>query len=60
MDLMDNGEIIMRAALERRETRAMHIRSDYTFTNPLLNDKFLTIRKENGKPVTEWRQRWEA
>jgi succinate dehydrogenase/fumarate reductase flavoprotein subunit len=59
-DLMDNGEVIMHAALERKETRGMHVRSDYTFTNPLLTDKFLTIRQENGRPVTEWRQRWTA
>lgn len=48
LDLMDNGEIIMHAALERKETRGMHLRSDYTFTNPLLSDKFLNVWQENG------------
>ncbi len=57
-DLMDCAEVIMHAALERRETRGMHLRSDYTFTNPLLTDKFLTIRKENDAIVPEWRQKW--
>ena len=38
----------------------MHLRSDYTFTNPLLNDKFLTVRRENGRVVTEWRPRRSA
>lgn len=59
-ELMDNGEAIMHAARERRESRGMHLRSDYTFTNPLLNDKFLTVRRENGRVVTEWRPRRSA
>ena len=59
-ELKDNGEAIMHAARERRESRGMHLRSDYTFTNPLLNDKFLTVRRENGRVVTEWRPRRSA
>ncbi|MCQ2444857.1 MAG: FAD-binding protein [Mailhella sp.] len=58
LDLMDNGEIVMHAALERKETRGMHIRSDYTFTNPLLADKFLAVWKEDGEVKKEWRTRW--
>ena len=58
LDLMDNGEIVMHAALERKETRGMHMRSDYTFTNPLLSDKFLDVWQENGTVRTEWRQCW--
>lgn len=58
LDLMDNGEIVMHGARERRESRGMHQRSDYTFTNPLLTDKFLTVRKENEHVITEWRDRW--
>ena len=38
----------------------MHQRSDFTFTNPLLSDKFLTLRKEQGRIIPEWRQRWTA
>lgn len=60
MDLMDNAEVIMHAALERKETRGMHMRSDYTFTNPLLADQFLTVRKEHGRVIPEWRQRWNV
>ena len=56
LDLMDNGEIIMHAALERKETRGMHLRSDYTFTNPLLSDKFLNVWQENGTVRKKWRQ----
>jgi len=58
LDLMDNGEIIMHAALERKESRAMHQRADYTFTNPLLADKFLEVWQEDGIVRKEWRQRW--
>ena len=60
LDLMDNGEIIMHAALERKETRDMHRRSDYTFTNPLLADRFLTVRRQGGEVIKEWRPRWNA
>ncbi len=44
-------------ALERKETRGMHKRSDFPFTNPLLQDKFLTIRQDEGETVMEWRER---
>jgi succinate dehydrogenase/fumarate reductase flavoprotein subunit len=44
-------------ALERKETRGMHKRSDFPFTNPLLQDKFLTIRQEGGMPQLEWRDK---
>lgn len=57
VDLLDCGDMIFHTALERQETRAMHIRSDFPFTNPLLADKFLTIRLENGNPVLEWRDK---
>ena len=56
-DLMDCGEVILLTALERKETRGMHRRSDYPFTNPLLQDKFLSIQRRNGKTVTRWREK---
>ena len=34
----------------------MHLRSDYTFTNPLLSDKFLNVWQENGTVRKKWRQ----
>ena len=49
----------MHGALERKESRGMHQRSDFTFTN-LLNRLFLTLRKEQGRIIPEWRQRWTA
>ena len=57
MELMDCGEAIFLAALARQETRGTHRRSDYTFTNPLLADKFLTIWKEDGRPKVRFRPR---
>lgn len=54
-DLIDVGETVFIAALERKETRDTHKRSDYTFTNPLLNDKFMMIRQIDGKPEINWR-----
>jgi succinate dehydrogenase/fumarate reductase flavoprotein subunit len=56
-DLLDCGETVFLSALERKETRAQHRRPDFPFTNPLLQDKFLTIRKEKGKAVTAWREK---
>lgn len=57
MDLMDCGEMIFEAALARKETRGMHRRSDYPFTNPLLQDKFLNIWHQKGKIKTAWRNK---
>jgi succinate dehydrogenase/fumarate reductase flavoprotein subunit len=57
LDLMECGKTIFLTALERKETRGLHVRPDFPFTNPLLQDKFLTIRQENGKDILEWRDR---
>ncbi|MBW2206621.1 MAG: FAD-binding protein [Deltaproteobacteria bacterium] len=57
LDLMECGEMILSTAMERRETRGLHIRSDFPFTNPLLAEKWVTIRKENGTPKVEWRDK---
>lgn len=57
LDLIDVGEALMYAARERRETRPPHNRADFPFTNPMLGELFLTIRKENGSVVTEWRKK---
>lgn len=56
-DLMDMGELIMLCARERKETRENHKRSDYTFTNPLLNNMFQTIQKTEDGVMTEFRKR---
>jgi succinate dehydrogenase/fumarate reductase flavoprotein subunit len=49
--------MILSTALERRETRGLHIRSDFPFTNPLLAEKWITIRKEDGQAKVEWREK---
>ncbi len=54
-DLLEMGKLIMTACRERRETRGMHKRSDYTFTNPLLDDMFLTVKKVDNQPQVGWR-----
>ena len=57
LDLFDCAECIMRSALERKETRGNHKRSDYTFTNPLLADKMLDVtRNDDGTVTTSWRK----
>ncbi len=57
LDLIDIGEALMHAALERKETRPPHNRADFTFTNPTLDDFFLTVRKEeDGRIIKEWRR----
>jgi succinate dehydrogenase/fumarate reductase flavoprotein subunit len=55
VNLYDLGELVFVNALERKESRALHQRADYPYTDPLLNNKVLIIKNDNGKPVTEWR-----
>jgi succinate dehydrogenase/fumarate reductase flavoprotein subunit len=57
MDLIECGKVIFLAALERKETRGLHKRPDFPFTNPLLQNKFLTVRKQRGRVKTEWRDK---
>ncbi len=57
LDLFDCAEAVFHAALERRESRAQHTRADYTFTNPLLADKALTVRRDKDGVIAEWRWR---
>jgi succinate dehydrogenase/fumarate reductase flavoprotein subunit len=57
LDLIDCGEAIFLSALERRESRPPHNRSDCPFTNPLLQDRFVTISRRRGDWDIEWRDR---
>lgn len=57
LNLADLGKALIVAARGRKETRGRHLRSDYTFTNPLLRDKFLQVWLENGEVHTAWRER---
>lgn len=54
LNMIEIGELIFRAAMERKETRAKHIRVDYPFTNPLL-DKLLVAKKTEKGPAFQWR-----
>jgi len=56
LDLLDLGELVFLAALERKETRGKHVRPDYPFTNPLLDGKLLTLKRVGNSPVIEWKE----
>ena len=46
LDMIDVAQAIILCAANRKETRPPnHNRTDYTYTNPLMNNKFQTIRK---------------
>jgi succinate dehydrogenase/fumarate reductase flavoprotein subunit len=55
INLLDLAEVVFRTSEERKETRGMFIRTDYPITNPLL-DRILVVRRENEKPIFEWRK----
>lgn len=59
-DLALLAQLICTSAIERKETRGWHVRSDYTYTNPLLEGQFITIEKgPDGQPKIDWRKRLE-
>lgn len=45
LDLIDLAEAVAMTAENRKESRGHHKRTDFTYTNPLLNNKFQTIEK---------------
>ena len=55
--LLEMGKLIITVCRERRESRGMHKRSDYTFTNPLLNDMFMTVKKVDNQAQVGWRKK---
>ncbi len=55
-NLLDLAELIFLAANERRETRGLHNRADYPFTDPVLDGKAIYVKQVNGKPSMEWRK----
>lgn len=52
LDLIDCAEAVTLTAENRKETRGFHIRADYPFTNPLLNNRFQTIQKNADGSVS--------
>jgi succinate dehydrogenase/fumarate reductase flavoprotein subunit len=55
LNLLGLAELVFVAAMERKETRRNHVRTDYPFANPLL-DKSLIVKKVHDKLVFEWRE----
>jgi succinate dehydrogenase/fumarate reductase flavoprotein subunit len=53
LNLMDLGELILIAANERKETRALHVRTDYPLTDPVMDGKEILIRKGKVEPEVE-------
>ena len=54
MNMIDLGELVFVLALDRRETRGLHRRPDYPFTDPTL-DRAHVVRWVEGAPQTGWR-----
>jgi succinate dehydrogenase/fumarate reductase flavoprotein subunit len=56
LNQIEIGELVMLSAADRKETRGLHVRSDYTITDPLLADKIHLIKQVDDKPVLDWVQ----
>ena len=54
LNLLDLGEIVFLMASDRKETRGLHVRPDYPFTNPMLDQAHI-IKLKAGKPAIQWR-----
>ena len=56
LDMIDVAIATITTTRNRRESRGpFHRRSDYTFTNPLMNNKFQVTRLQDGELVCEFR-----
>lgn len=53
LNLLDLGELVLIGANARKETRALHRRTDYPLTDPVMDGKEIFLRKKNGKPIVE-------
>lgn len=56
LNLYDQGEVLFLAASQRKESRGLPRRIDYSLTDPLLNGKVLVVKQRDNQPVFEWRQ----
>jgi len=54
LNMFELGELVFIMALDRKETRSLHVRPDYPFTNPLLDQAHI-IQTMDGKPVIQWK-----
>lgn len=55
VNLYDMGEILIRSAADRLESRDLHRRADCPITDPLLNGKAHIVRKERESMVFDWK-----
>ena len=55
LNLFDIGELVFLMATDRKETRGLHNRPDYPFTNPLLNQLHI-VRNVDDTPVIQWKK----
>ncbi len=53
-NMYELGELVFITALDRKETRGLHVRPDYPFTNPTLNQAHI-IQSIDGTPVIQWK-----
>ena len=56
LNLFDMGELLLISANDRKETRGLHVRADYTMTNPMLSGKHHVIKQVDGKPTLGWKE----
>ncbi len=57
LDLLELAKVVILVSNNRKESRPpCHLRTDYTYTNPLLNDKFQTIWKDTNGIHMEFRK----
>jgi len=54
LNMLEIGELTFLAAMNRKETRGLHVRPDYPFTDPTLNQAQV-IRRAKGKNVLQWK-----
>ncbi|MBW2136327.1 MAG: FAD-binding protein [Deltaproteobacteria bacterium] len=54
LNMLDLGEITFVMAMDRKETRGLHARPDYPFTNPTLNKRHI-ICKRDGRNLISWK-----
>jgi succinate dehydrogenase/fumarate reductase flavoprotein subunit len=53
LNMLELGELTFLMALDRKETRGLHVRPDYPFTNPTLNMAH-TIMNNDQQHVIQW------
>ena len=54
LNMLEIGELTFLMALNRKETRGLHVRPDYPCTDPTLNQAHI-IRKIKGENILDWK-----